>query len=244
MRGYDEQCTREFARLAKGVEQYFVDISTSCPYGLPKQACFHQASFAPMGDRPMELFLAAGYRRNGNHLYCMRCPDCSFCVPIRLDPGKVRLKRNQKRVLKRNQDVQIEFGPVESNAENISLCDRFLTSRYPQKNNNAENYYLGFFNNMIVSTLEIRYRVSGRLVGTGIVDMGVNWMNAVYFFFDPDEARRSLGTFNILTMLDLCEQHEIGCLYLGYFIQEVAAMSYKKHFCPHELLLDRLWRRQ
>lgn len=242
MRAYDEQCAREFAQLAKGLQQYFNDIAVTCPYGLPGQAIFHQALFAPLGDRAMELFLASGYRRNGNHLYCMRCPDCSACLPIRLAPSRVRLSRSQRRVLKRNRDVRIEFKPVEASQENIALCDRFLASRYPQKNNNGRNYYQGFFSNMITSTIEIRYRAQGRLIGTAIVDVGVNWMNAVYFFFDPDEARRSLGTLNILTMLDLCEQHEIRSLYLGYLIKEVPAMNYKKRFRPYELLLDGAWR--
>ena len=75
-------------RISPDQEQgrtYFLDLQTVCPYGLPFVATFHQAMFCPIDQRIMELFLAAGYRRNGNCLYTMRCVGCSACIPIRLD---------------------------------------------------------------------------------------------------------------------------------------------------------------
>ena len=241
MRGYDEQCAREFAGLKRGVERYFADVNAPCPYGLPCQARFHQASFAPLSERAMELFLAAGYRRNGNCLYAMDCPDCSACLPIRLKSGCLAPNRSQRRAMKKNRDLDVEFGPVEAAGESVELCDRFLAARYPRERSSGESYYLGFFSNMIVTTIEVRYRLAGRLVGVAIVDMGSAWMNAVYFFFDPDLADRSLGTYNILTLERLCRREQIALLYLGYLIREVPAMAYKARFQPHELLVQGEW---
>ncbi len=192
----------------------------------------------------MELFLAAGYRRNGNYLYTMHCRECRACIPIRLHPKTFRPNRNQKRVLKKNSDVEIELGPVRPSEENLNLCESFLQSRYPHKNNTAKGYYSGFFLNTITSTLEFRYRIQGRLIGNGIVDIGENWMNAVYFFFDETEARRSPGTYNILTMINYCLDQNIDYLYLGYFIKNVQAMNYKERFRPYYILVDSEWREQ
>ncbi|MEN8190659.1 MAG: arginyltransferase [Thermodesulfobacteriota bacterium] len=240
---YDKQCSREFTELETSIKKYFVEMTVECPYALPHDAVFYQALFAPLGDRTMELFLASGYRRNGNCLYTMHCPHCQECIPIRLHPGEMTYNRNQRRTLKKNSDLVIEFGEPSMSQENIELCDRFLQSRYPQKSNRANSYYSGFFINSITTTMEIRYRLGERLVGNGIIDVGENWMNAVYFYFDPDEAGRSLGTFNILTMIDLCLKHNIEYLYLGYFIEEVAAMNYKRYFQPYYLRLDSHWQR-
>lgn len=241
MTKYDQQCAVEFRKLRSHFDDYFVEMAVECPYHLPYTAIFKQALFGPVPERIMELFLANGYRRNGNCLYTMRCQDCAACVPIRLYPHELQLNRNQRRVLKKNQDVEIEFGPVELTPENLDLCQQFLSQRYPHKNNQADSYYSGFFLNSIVSCLEIRYRLAGRLVGCAIVDMGENWINAVYFYFDPAEGHRSLGTFNILTMADLCRKQHISYLYLGYYIQSVAAMNYKSRFSPHYLYLDDSW---
>ncbi len=90
----------------------------------------------------------------------------------------------------------------------------------------------------------MQYRLDGRLVGASIIDIGENWRNAVYFYFDPDEGRRSLGTFNILPLLDFCRERGISYLYLGYYIQDVAAMSYKSAFKPYYLLQAGGWRQR
>ncbi len=240
---YDEQCAQEFAFLQTRMKQFFAEMAVECPYRLPHDAVFYQALFSPLSDRVMELFLASGYRRNGNCLYTMHCPDCTACIPIRLHPMEMRLNRNQRRVLKKNQDIEVEFAPVEASAESVKLCEKFLSNRFPQKNNDGKSYYEGFFLNRIISGMEIRYCLNGRLVGTGIVDIGQNWMNGVYFYFDPVESSRSLGTFNILTMIETCLKMDVSYLYLGYYIEEVAAMSYKDRFNPHYLYRDNCWQR-
>lgn len=241
---YDQQCLREFASLQARLSKYFYDITVNCPYNLPFLATFYQGVSGPLRDRAMELFLAAGYRRNGNYLYTMHCNECCACVPIRLHPKTFRPNRNQKRVLKKNSDVEIELGPVRPSEENLNLCENFLQSRYPHKNNTARGYYSGFFLNTITSTFEFRYRIQGRLIGNGIVDIGENWMNAVYFFFDEAEARRSPGTYNILKMINYCLDQNIDYLYLGYCIKNVRAMNYKERFRPYYILLDSKWQKR
>lgn len=217
-------------------------MSMECPYLLPYTATFYQALFGPITDHIMELFLAAGYRRNGNSLYTMRCVDCNRCVPIRLCPAEFKPNRNQRRTLKKNSDVSVHFSSVQMSEENLDLCEHFLSARYPQKHNTALGYYSGFFLNHIVTSLELHYRKEGRLLGNGIIDIGENWMNAVYFYFDTSEAHRSLGTFNILTMIDFCLQKNIQYLYLGYYIKDVSGMEYKAQFNPYYLRIDDCWK--
>ena len=77
-----------------------------------------------------------------------------------------------------------------------------------------------------------------------VVDASPDWLNAVYFYFEPDQGWRSPGTLNILTLNHICKSQRIGALYLGYWIDGLAGMSYKNAFRPHELLLDGVWREQ
>ena len=240
---YDQQCAREFARIEQKLAKFFIEVKVECPYNLPYTATFFQGMFGPVPNHIMEIFLAAGYRRNGNFLYTMRCRNCQACIPIRLYPQNFSPSRNQKRVRKRNRDVEIIFGPVEPTQENVALCDKFLRQRYPAKSNTGAGYYSDFFSNNIVTTAEIRYQVEDQLIGAAIVDTGPNWMNAVYFYFDPDEAQRSPGTLNILSMIDLCLKMEIDYLYLGYHIEQISAMNYKRNFKPHYLYIDSKWLR-
>lgn len=241
---YDARCHLEYKEIYRKLEPYFFSINIGCPYGLPYIATFHQATFSPLSERVMELFLAAGYRRNGDCLYTMHCKECKGCIPIRLKPRLFRPNRNQKRSVKVNCDVDIEFKPLRLDEENLDLCDRFLQERYPRENNSARGYFRDFFLTNIVSSAQLQFRVDGRLIGTSIVDIGDNWLNAVYFYFDPAESKRSLGTFNIMKLVDVCLDWGVEFLYLGYLIENVSAMSYKSNFNPHFIYVDEQWQKR
>ena len=137
-------------------DRYFVDVASECPYGLPRLAIYHQALFGWLDEPAMGEFLAHGYRRNGNCLYNMHCPSCSACIPIRLHPGEFRSNRNQRRVLKKNQDVEMNILPLFPDRETLELCEKFLQNRYPKENNNASGYYRDFFLNTIVNSAQIQ----------------------------------------------------------------------------------------
>jgi len=227
--------------IAGRLERFFAYSVAECPYGMDTDAIYHQAFFGQLSDEVMGEFLACGYRRNGNCIYTMQCRDCGSCVPIRLRPERFRPNRNQRRVWKKNQDVRVDLAPLTMSRENMDLLQRFLSTRFPESRSSAESYYSGFFITSIARCFEIRYRVGDSLLGVAIVDAACAWMNAVYFFFDPGQGWRSPGTLNILTLAHICQTHRIGSLYLGYWIDGRAGMSYKSAFRPHELLIDGLW---
>lgn len=239
-RGGAHNC--QYRGLGDGLERYFVDVAAECPYGLDARAVYHQAMFGWLDDKTMGRFLAHGYRRNGNCMYTMHCPTCRLCVPIRLQVDAFRPNRNQRRVWKKNRDVIVGVAPLTMSRENLALLDRFLSTRFPGGKSHAEGYYSGFFITSITRCFEIRYRVGDKLIGVAVVDGADNWLNAVYFYFDPDEGDRSPGTLNILYLINFCKNQDISHLYLGYWIKNQAGMDYKRAFRPHELLVGGQWR--
>jgi arginyl-tRNA--protein-N-Asp/Glu arginylyltransferase len=232
----------EELKIDSELERYFIDVSVSCPYGLDQLAVYHQAMFTSIGDDTLEMFFDRGYRRNGNCIYSMRCPSCRACTPIRVRPEQFQPNRNQRRVKKKNSDVTAGIAPLRMYEENMALLDKYLKARFPESKSTAEEYYAGFFISAISRCFEIRYRVDDRLVGVSVVDGSERWLNAVYFYFDPDEAWRSPGIMNILNLMHFCRRNGIGQLYLGYLIRGISSMSYKAAFMPHELMLGGDWK--
>jgi len=229
--------------LIADMEQYFCDYAAPCPYGFTCKAIYRQAPVDRLPDELFELFLANGFRRNGNYLYRMVCPACSKCIPIRLHPDDFSANRIQRRTVKRNRDIEITFEPIRVTDKKLALCSSFLASRFPDKDDRAEEYYSGFFLNSMITSMEVVYRLDKRIIGVAIIDLTENLCNAVYFYFDPEYASRSPGVFNIMTLLEMCRTREISYLYLGFWIAEVRAMKYKAAFTPHYLLQDQQWRR-
>ncbi|WP_420209210.1 arginyltransferase [Candidatus Electronema sp. JC] len=230
--------------ISETLEQHFSNIATRCPYETRHKAVYHQAVFGPLTDSTVGLFFENGYRRNGNCMYSMRCPRCSACVPIRINPEEFKPNRSQRRVWKKNFDISVGLAPVTMSDENLNLLERFLKARFPKGRADAESYYSGFFITSMTKCFEIRYRSeNNKLLGVAVVDCSDQWMNAVYFFFDPEQEWRSPGTLNILYLLDFCRRHGIPSLYLGYWIKDLKGMHYKTDFRPHEILLDGRWKK-
>jgi len=95
-----------------------------------------------------------------------------------------------------------------------------------------------------VETIECCYRdAGGRLLAVGICDVCSRSLSSVYFYFDPDEKRRGLGTYGALYEIELARRTGIPWYYLGYWVQGCGAMEYKSRFRPYELLgTDGVWR--
>ncbi len=233
---------QEADRIQEELQQYFAHSSIVCPYGLPFQAVYNQALFNTMPDFVMDAYLSSGYRRNGNVIYNMHCPGCKACVPIRIDPKEFKASRNQKRVWNRNRDIRVETNPLTCSEENLELLEKFLAARYPGRDSSPLDYYTGFFLNHITNTVEFSYRIGSDLLGVAIVDISTDWLNVVFFYFDPAQEKRSPGTYNILYLIDFCRRQKIQFMYLGYWIEGVAAMNYKARFKPHYIYTADTWK--
>jgi arginine-tRNA-protein transferase len=242
MAEHKNNLSREAERIREELQQYFVHSSIECPYGLPFQAVYNQALFDTLPDFVMDAYLASGYRRNGNIIYNMHCSECKACIPLRIDPKEFIPSRSQKRVLRKNQDLTVEIKPLTCSEENLELLGKFLDSRYPAREGLPLDYYTGFFLNNIINTVEFSYRIDSKLIGVSIVDLNTDWLNVVFFYFDPAEKKRSPGTYNILYLIEFCLQQKIKFIYLGYWIEGVDAMSYKANFKPHYVFRDSTWK--
>lgn len=221
--------------------KHFYDIPTRCPYGKRDVARYRQAQFSFVDDPLMKAFLASGFRRNGNTIYTMACSDCDACRSLRVDPLTFTPNRSQKRVLEKCKQVKSMIRPLAFSKDKMDLLDRFFRSRFPDQDNNAANYYGTFFANTITDTYEIEYKLDDECVGVSIIDVGTQWLNAVYFYFDDRFNHVSPGVFNVLHLLDLCRKQDIDHLYLGYAIDGHGPMAYKTRFKPYELHYDDQW---
>ena len=87
-----------------------------------------------------------------------------------------------------------------------------------------------------VNTLEFEYRLKGRLMAVGILDLCSRSLSSVYTFFDPEFSSRSPGSFSAIKEILYCRDKAIAHYYLGYYVADCPAMNYKARFKPHEFL--------
>ena len=186
----------------------------------------------------------AGFRRSASVFYEPACAGCNACVPLRVVVAGFRPNRRFRRVLARNADLTVElrdpFGEIE---EHFHLYRRYISGRHPHGSMYppSARQFLHLTQPDGVEILTLDVREEGRLVAAAVTDVLDHGLAAVYTYFDPDLADRSLGVFAILRQIEECRRRDLPHLYLGYWIDELRRMRYKADYRPAEVLRDGAW---
>jgi arginine-tRNA-protein transferase len=139
--------------------------------------------------------------------------------------------------------VSIQVGEPVPTDEKFDLYAKYCARWHEHKEAETREGFERFLYQSPVDSIEFTFRVGDRLVGTGICDICERSLSSVYFYFDPDEAGRSLGTFSTLCEIDFAREHGIPHWYAGFWIRDCPAMTYKANFGPAEVLgMDGKWR--
>ncbi len=80
------------------------------------------------------------------------------------------------------------------------------------------------------------------LMAVAVTDRQQSGVSAMYTFFNPYEAKRSLGVYSILQQLEYCKATELEYLYLGYWIKNSKKMAYKDQYRPIQVYSNDTWR--
>lgn len=198
---------------------------------------------ANIDARTYSALSAFGFRRSGNHIYRPHCQNCSACVPVRIPVKKFTMKRSQRRIWKRNQDLQVHrVAPVFCD-ETYNLYDQYISRRhadgdmYPPE----PEQFKSFLVEGREETSFYEFRQQGCLIAVAVVDKLQDGLSSIYTFFDPDLAKRSPGIFTILWQIEKAREMDLQYVYLGYWIKQSKKMNYKYDFKPLELFLKDHW---
>ena len=227
--------------------EFQITRPSSCPYldGRTEQRLATDLSRHPQKH---DVLAKAGFRRVENWVYKPVCKGCQECLPIRIaagngDDGALKLSRNQKRVLARNNDLERVILPNFSRDDHYEMFRNYLSSRHAdgQMADMDEDSYEAMITSSPIDTVLVEYRAKGRLICAILVDLQQDGLSAVYSFFDPAETHRSPGTFMVLDCAALAYEMGLAYLYLGYYIAASQKMSYKARFSPAEVLVAGRW---
>ncbi len=213
-----------------------------CPY-LPGRAMRVRAFLArAMLPSDYQALMDRGFRRTGTMVYAPACEACSACIPLRVPVAAFTPSKSQRRVLRRNQDIEVTVRRPEADDATYALYRRYLAHQHPggERDSDRESFRKSFVESC-VDTYQIDYALVGTLVAFSIVDACDTSLSAVYHAFDPDHARRSLGVHSALTEIALAQSMGVPHYYLGYWIAQSPAMAYKADYRPHEVLVDGMW---
>ncbi|RBP27869.1 arginine-tRNA-protein transferase [Marinobacter pelagius] len=187
---------------------------------------------------------ALGFRRSGSHYYRPHCEHCNACIPVRLKTEEFQPDRSQRRVMKKNADLDCDMVPARFTEEYYTLYARYINERhsdgdmYPP----SREQFSSFLVEGATDSWFLEMRLEGKLVGLAAVDVLDDGLSAIYTVFATELEHRSPGTFAILWQIEEARRQGLPHLYLGYWIKECRKMNYKTRFQPIEALRDGHWR--
>ena len=80
------------------------------------------------------------------------------------------------------------------------------------------------------------YRLDGKLVAVGVLDLLPHAVSSVYLFYDPDYQEWDWGKISALQEIALAKEKGYQYYYMGYYIHTCTKMRYKGRFEPSYIL--------
>ena len=225
--------------------RFYASLPHACSYLEDREAT--TLFVDPDAEVDMEAYRVlsqVGFRRSGTHIYRPHCGTCRACVPVRLPVARFRPNRSQRRCRERNRDLSLHIRPAEFDEVHFRLYRRYMEARHAGGSMDSPDpaAYKRVMTAGWSDTLLYEFRKDQQLLAVAVVDQCQDSLSAVYTYFEPDQSRRSLGVYAVLTQVEQARQSGRNWVYLGYWNRESPKMAYKDRYQPLEYFDGLVWR--
>ena len=188
-----------------------------------------------------------GFRRSQNVLYRPSCADCSACLSARIEVAAFTPSKAQRRVIKRNPDLERRATSPWASEDQYALFRTYLDSRHADGGMADMDVFefAAMIEETPVRSRVIEYTQPGQeeLIGVSLTDVLADGLSMVYSFYTPEMSRRSLGTYMILDHIEIARDAGLPYVYLGYWVPGSQKMGYKSKFSGLEVYAGGRWQK-
>jgi len=223
-----------------------IEKPRACSYLPERLASLDVRVMLDVAPTDMDALLERGWRRFGPIYFRPACASCRQCVSLRAIVARFAPSKSQRRAARACSGLRRVVGTPRVDDARLALYAKWHAARERQRGWEAnpqtrDRYGIEFAFPHPCARESAFYDddAGGRLVGVGLFDATPRALSAAFFFHDPDCSRLSLGTANVVALIDDARASGRDHVYLGYRVEGCASLAYKAAFRPHELLLDR-----
>ena len=189
---------------------------------------------AKVSPEQLDALLASGWRHFGTQFFRYNLAFYQFdirrVIPLRIRLADFTFSKSQRRVLRRNQDLETIVRPIE-----ITTNSEFLFHRHKQRFNHGVPDSIYDFLSREPAVLptegkEVAVFHGGRLVAVSYFDIGTSAVSGIYAMFEPTLNSRSLGILTLLKEIEFAIESGKRFYYLGYAYEGESFYDYKKRF--------------
>jgi leucyl-tRNA---protein transferase len=157
-------------------------------------------------------------------------------VPLRINLERFELSKSQRKVLRKNSDLNIRFAIPQLTQEKHDLFLKHTVRFSQNKPESLYSFLSDYCHVLPVPGAEFMVSEAMNLIACSYAHVGGNCVNSTYCFFDPAHKSRSLGMLTLLIEVIYALKLNKKYYYLGYCYDVPSQFDYKKGFTGLESL--------
>ena len=221
----------------------FCMLDYECAYLPDRSVRMHYKYIEKATKSYNSALIHRGWRRFGSYYFHPICNGCTECKSIRINVKEFKLSKSQKKSIKRNKETEIIIQKPSLTQAHLDLYNKYHTFKHQKddwthRNISPREYRENFVEGAHKFGKEVLYLQDGKIIGVDLIDILDDGISSIYFYYDPDFPRLSLGIYSLLYQIELARVLELEWIYLGYWVDGCKAFSYKSNFKPQEILND------
>jgi len=182
--------------------------------------------------RELDSLLANGWRHFGERFqrYSLNYyrDEIRRVIPLRVRLSEFRHSKSQRRILRKNADVECMITPAEITPD---IHELFAWHKRRFTHDVPESIYT-FLSSEPASVptdgMMLRVTLGTQLVAASFFEVGARSVSSVYAMFHPLCAARGLGILTILKEIEYSREHNKHFYYHGYAYEGESFYDYKK----------------
>jgi len=193
-----------------------------------------------------EDMIDRGWRRFGAMFFRPICEDCTSCESFKIDVKNFEFSKSQRRIIRQNTNTKIIITKPQFTQSHLDLFEKYHAHMkdkrgWSHEKTSPQHYYASFVHGHEDFGYEVLYFIEDKLVGVDLIDVLNNGISSIYFYYDPDFSRYSLGTFSMLNQIKIAKESDLDWIYMGYYVKGCQSLEYKSKYKPYKILDGRPW---
>lgn len=184
--------------------------------------------------RQLDLLLAEGWRHFGERFqrYSLNYykDEIRRVIPLRVRLAAFLLSKSQRRILKRNTDLDIRIAPAAVTLDIHELFDRHKRRFTDDVPDSIYTFLSEEPASVPTAGMMLRVSLGRELIAASFFEMGVRGLSSIYAMFHPEHSSRGLGTLTMLKEMEHARERGRDFYYHGYAYEGESFYDYKKRF--------------
>jgi len=219
----------------------FSTLDYQCSYLSDKKVRMRYKYIENSNKTFLSAVINRGWRRFGHYYFYPTCNNCNECKSLRIDVKNYQYTKSQRKSIKRNIDTEIIIQKPSLTQAHIDLYNKYHEYKHGKdswsfKKMTYKEYKDNFVKGANDFGQEVLYLKDGKLIGVDLIDIIDDGISSIYFYYDPDYSRLSLGIYSLMYQIKIATILRLDWIYLGYWVDGCKAFSYKTSFQPQEIL--------